>query len=278
MRVGAVAAAAGFALAACGGGGGGGGDESLVQKAQNEGALTIGIKIDQPGIGLKTPDQKFVGFDVDVARYVAKELGVEEANIEFQETPSAQREAAIKRGDVDFIVASYSISDERLQEVDFAGPYFLAHQDLLVRKNDNSIKKAEDLNNKTLCSVKGSTSAQNVRDDFAKKAQLQEVGGYSECLTGLENGTIDALTTDDSILAGYAAEQPGKFKLVGLELSDEYYGIGVRKGDTEGIKAINDAIKKMQDSGEWEKAATKAFGPAEYDFEQPPTVGEMPKG
>lgn len=270
----ALAGAASLALAACGGGDS---DKSLVQRAKDDKSLTIGIKIDQPGIGLQTPGGGYEGFDVDLAKFIAKELGVDEAKIEFKETPSAQRENAIEKGDVDFIVASYSISEERLQKVSFGGPYFLAHQDLLVGADDDTITKPEDLNGKTLCSVKGSTSAQNVNEDFAKEAQLQEVAGYSECLTGIENGTIDALTTDDSILAGYAAQTPGKFKLVGLELSDEFYGVGLRKDDNEGKDAINDAIKKWQDSDEWKKSADKHFGPAEYDYEQPPTIGEMPK-
>ncbi|MEU6644144.1 glutamate ABC transporter substrate-binding protein [Saccharomonospora sp. NPDC046836] len=269
-------AATSFALAACGGGNGGddeaSGGDSLVQRAQDAGSLKIGIKIDQPGIGLQTPDGGYEGFDVDVAKYIAKELGVEEGNIEFVETPSAQRENAIERGDVDFIVASYSITDERKEKVDFAGPYFLAHQDLLVRADDNSITDAESLNGKKLCSVRGSTSAQNVKDDFAQDADLQEYAGYSECLTGLENGAVDALTTDDTILAGYAAQNAGKFKLVGAKLSDENYGVGLRKGDTEGRTAINDAIKKMQDDGSWEAAAETWFGPAGYEVPQPPAI------
>ncbi|MFC4004621.1 glutamate ABC transporter substrate-binding protein [Prauserella oleivorans] len=277
LRVGAVVAATSLALAACGGGGGnGGGDsqnESLVQRAE-QGRLTIGIKIDQPGLGLQTPDGGYEGFDVDVAKYIAKELGVEEGDIEFVETPSAQRENMIQKGDVDFIVASYSITDERKQKVDFAGPYFIAHQDLLVRANDNSIKSAENLNNKKLCSVRGSTSAQNVKNDFAPQADLLEYAGYSQCLNGLESGAVDALTTDDTILAGYAAQNPGKFKLVGANLSDERYGVGLRKGDTEGRQAINNAIRKMQQDGTWKKSAERWFGPAGYKVPEPPAIDQ----
>jgi glutamate transport system substrate-binding protein len=167
--------------------------------------ITVGIKYDQPGLGLKTPDGKFTGFDVDVATYVAKELGYDAKDITFKQAPSAERENLIKNGDVKFVVASYSINDKRKAEVDFAGPYFLAHQDLLVRADDNSITKATDLNSKKLCSVTGSTSAQNLKEKLAPKADLLQQGGYSECLTGLENKSVDALTTDNSILAGYAA-------------------------------------------------------------------------
>ncbi|MFB6715503.1 MULTISPECIES: glutamate ABC transporter substrate-binding protein [unclassified Streptomyces] len=241
--------------------------------------ITIGIKIDQPGIGLKTPDGKYTGFDVDVATYVAKELGYDAKDIVFKETKSADRETAIERGDVKFIAASYSINDERQQKVDFAGPYLLAHQDILVRADDDSIKSPADLNDKKLCSVAGSTSAQNVKDKLAPKAQLQTYGGYSECLTGLENKAIDALTTDDSILAGYASQQSfqGKFKLAGFKMTNENYGIGLKKGDADLKKKINDALTKMVSDGSWDKAVKDNFGPANYKNEPAPKIGNIVK-
>lgn len=241
--------------------------------------ITIGIKIDQPGIGLKTPDGKYTGFDVDVATYVAKELGYDAADITFKETKSADRETAIERGDVKFIAASYSINDKRLAKVDFAGPYLLAHQDILVRADDTSIKSPEDLNNKKLCSVTGSTSAQNIHDTLAPKAQLLEYGGYSECLTGLENKAVDALTTDDSILAGYASQDAnkGKFKLAGFKMTNENYGIGLKKGDADLKKKINDALTKMVSDGSWKKAVDANFGPAGYKNEEAPKIGNIVK-
>ncbi|MFF2963656.1 glutamate ABC transporter substrate-binding protein [Streptomyces sp. NPDC057963] len=241
--------------------------------------ITVGIKIDQPGIGLKTPDGKYTGFDVDVATYVAKELGYDAKDIVFKETKSADRETAIERGDVKFIAASYSINDERLQKVDFAGPYLLAHQDILVRADDDSIKSPADLNNKKLCSVAGSTSAKNVKDKLAPKAQLQTYGGYSECLTGLENKVIDALTTDDSILAGYASQQnfQGKFKLAGFKMTNENYGIGLKKGDADLKKKIDAALTKMVSDGSWDKAVKDNFGPANYKNEPAPKIGNIVK-
>lgn len=270
LRKASMAAAAALTLAltgtACGSGSG------------DDDGLTIGIKYDQPGLGLKTPDGKYEGFDVDVATYIAKEMGVAESDIEWKEAPSADRENLISNGDVDFIAATYSITPERKEKVDFAGPYLMAHQDLLVRKDDNSYKSEKDLNTSDLklCSVTGSTSAQNVKKKFAPKADLQEYGGYSECLTGLENKAADALTTDDSILAGFAAqkEHQGKFKLAGLSLSDEPYGVGLKKGDTKKQKQINDAITKMVKDGSWEKAAKKHFGAANYQYDKAPKITE----
>ncbi|WP_418960628.1 glutamate ABC transporter substrate-binding protein [Streptomyces tritici] len=272
-----LAAAAAVALAlsagACGddggNGGGGGGDGDKI---------TVGIKFDQPGLGLKTPDGTYTGFDVDVATYVAKELGYEPGDIEWKEAKSADRETLLQRGDVDFIAATYSINDERAEKVDFAGPYLLAHQDVLIRADDDTIKTPADLNKKKLCSVTGSTSAQNVKTKLAPQAQLQEYGGYSECLTGLENKAVDALTTDDSILAGYAAQDQfkGKFKLGGFKMSNENYGIGVQKGsDLKG--KINTALEKMVEDGSWETYVKKNFGPADYQNEPAPEIGVVVK-
>lgn len=236
--------------------------------------ITVGIKVDQPGLGLKTPDGKYTGFDVDVATYVAKELGHEPGDINWKEAKSADRETLLQRGDVDFIAATYSITPARSEKVDFAGPYLLAHQDVLIRANDDSIKTPADLNNKKLCSVTGSTSAQNVKTKLAPNAQLQEYGGYSECLTGLQNNVIDALTTDDTILAGYAAQDAfkGKFKLGGFKMSNENYGIGVQKGSA--LKdQINTALAKMVSDGSWDAAVKKNFGPANYQNEPAPKIG-----
>ncbi|MFF0201291.1 glutamate ABC transporter substrate-binding protein [Streptomyces sp. NPDC005017] len=235
--------------------------------------IRIGIKFDQPGLGLKEPGGEFSGFDVDVATYVAKELGYEPDQIEFVETKSADRENALARGDVKFIAATYSITDERKQKVDFAGPYLLAHQDLLV-KAGSDIESGSDLDGGKLCSVAGSTSAQNVKKKIAPKAQLEEYTSYSECLVGLQSGAVDAVTTDDSILAGFAAQKQYKdqFELVGLKLSNENYGIGLKKGDTATLEAVNKALRKMVRDGSWGEAVKGNLG-LTYQYEPAPRIG-----
>ncbi|GAA0916951.1 glutamate ABC transporter substrate-binding protein [Streptomyces thermoalcalitolerans] len=237
--------------------------------------ITIGIKFDQPGLGQKTP-QGYSGFDVDVAKYVAKKLGYSEDQIEWKEAKSSDRETMLQRGDVDFIAATYSITPERDQKVDFAGPYLLAHQDVLIRADDDSIKSPADLNSKKLCSVTGSTSAQNIKNKLAPKANLQNYPTYSACLGGLQNKAIDALTTDDSILAGYAAQEQfkGKFKLAGFKMTNENYGIGVKEGSDLKDK-INKALEEMVADGSWEKAVKANFGPANYKYEPAPKIGEI---
>jgi glutamate transport system substrate-binding protein len=257
-RLGAVAATAVVALglAACGGGGGNG--------AGGGGAFKVGIKFDQPGLGLKEGSD-YKGFDVDVAKYVAKELGHKEGDITFVQAPSAQRETLIKTGQVNMVVATYSITDKRKAEVSFAGPYFIAGQDLLVRADETAITGPETLAGKKLCSVKGSTSAQKVKDKYPG-VQLQEFGTYSECVAALVSKGVDALTTDNTILAGYAAQPQykDKLKVVGKTFSEERYGIGIKKGDKATCEKINAALKKMVDDGSWQKAVDANLGPADF--------------
>jgi len=233
--------------------------------------LTVGIKFDQPGLGLKNPDGTFSGFDVEVAKYVAKQLGVDEANITFKESKSAEREGLIERGEVDYIVATYSITDARKEKVNFAGPYFIAAQDLLVKSDNTDITGPEAMAGKILCSVTGSTSAQKVKDKYAADVALQEYGTYTECVEALRSGAVDAVTTDNVILAGYAAQYPGELKVVGKGFSVENYGIGLKKGDAAGTAAINTAIAKMIADGSWRTALDNTVGPSGFAIPAAPT-------
>ncbi|AZM93866.1 glutamate ABC transporter substrate-binding protein [Streptomyces sp. W1SF4] len=239
-----------------------------------KGTLSIGVAFDQPGVGLREAGGVFSGFDVDVSRYIAKELGYKPEQIEFKRVDTSDRELLLQYNDVKFVAATYSINDKRREKADFAGPYFTAHQDLLVRAGDPTITKAEDLNNKRLCSTVGSTSAQNVKQNLAPKASLLELEGYSECVIALQEGSVDAMTTDNAILAGYAAQKgnTGKFRLVGLNLSNESYGIGIKKGNRELHAKINAALKKMVQDGSWDAAVKKNFGRANFKHEPAPQV------
>ncbi|SDP10406.1 glutamate transport system substrate-binding protein [Pedococcus dokdonensis] len=266
-QIGALTAASVLALglAACGdsakdggtGGGGGGGSK-----------FKVGIKFDQPGMGLKKGND-YTGLDVDVATYVANELGHKAGDIQWVQAPSAQRETLISTGQVDMVVATYSINDKRKATVSFAGPYFIAGQDLLIRADDSSITGPDSLTGKKLCSVTGSTSAENVKKEVPG-VQLQEFGTYSECVAALVSKGVDALTTDNTILAGYASQDQykGKLKVVGKTFSEERYGIGIKKGDTATCDKINTALAKMISSGEWQKAIDKNLGPAGFQVDK----------
>ncbi len=250
------------------------GDSKVLTDAK-DGKLVVGIKFDQPGLGLKQPDGTFAGFDVEVAKYVADKLGVPADGIEFKESKSAEREGLIERGEVDYIVATYSITDTRKEKVNFAGPYFVAAQDLLVKADNTDITGPEAMAGKILCSVSGSTSAQKVKDNYAADVALQEASTYTECVEQLKAGSVDAVTTDNVILAGYAAQAPGELKLVGKGFSTENYGIGLKKGDTAGTEAINQAIQSMIDDGSWKKALDSTVGPSGFTIPAPPTPGSL---
>ncbi|WP_231645890.1 glutamate ABC transporter substrate-binding protein [Mycolicibacterium mengxianglii] len=261
----AVAVALPLTLSACGGDSGGG-------ESGGGDTISIGTKFDQPGLGLKNPDGTMSGFDVDVATYVAGELGYAPDKIEWVESPSAQRENLIQNGQVQFIAATYSITDARKEKVDFAGPYLITGQSLLVRADNADITGPASLeNNKKLCSVSGSTPAQKIKDEYPG-VQLQQYDTYSACIEALKNGAIDAVTTDETILAGYAAQTPGAFKIVGDTFSEEKYGVGLKKDDSELRTKINDALEKMESSGAWKEAFDKNLGPAGITAPQPPAV------
>jgi glutamate transport system substrate-binding protein len=263
-RIAAVALTAALALggAACGGddnGGGGGGPGGIIGKAQNEKKLKIGVKADQPGLGLQTGSQ-YEGFDIEIGKIIAKGLGVEESGIEWVTTVSANREPFIQQGTVDIVVATYTINDERKTKVNFAGPYFIAGQDLLVPVN-STITGPESLAGKRVCSVTGSTPAKRIQTEYPD-AQLQLFDVYSKCVDALNTGAVDAVTTDDIILAGYASQSQfaGKFKVVGKTFSTEPYGIGVKKEDSAGCNKINEILTAASNDGSYKAAWDKTLG------------------
>ncbi|MGW5380057.1 glutamate ABC transporter substrate-binding protein [Nocardia sp. NPDC003999] len=269
LRLGIGAIAVALVAAACGGGS----DPATTADHVRDGKLTIGIKFDQPGLGFREADGSYQGYDVEIAKYVASKLGVRPDGITFKETPSARRETMIMNGEVDFIVATYSITDTRKEKVDFAGPYFVAGQALLVKKETTDITGVESLNgNKKLCSVKGSTPAQYVKDHYAKDVQLVELDTYSQCIEALRRGSVDVVTTDDIILAGFAGQTSGELKLVGNTFTTEKYGIGLKKGDQETRNKINDALEQMVADGSWQKAFEETIGPLRDSTLTPPAV------
>ena len=263
-------------LAACGGSGGGGPNPTPAPVAGAPGGkLTIGIAFDQPGLGLKTGDA-YTGFDVDTAIYIAGALGVTRDNITWKEANSDQRQQLLESGGADLVVSTFSITDERKQVVDFAGPYFVAHQDLLVRRNDTEITGPDRLDGKNLCSVPGTTSAAYVTSHFLGNIKLTEKPRFSDCVTALANSEVDAVTTDDVILAGFAAQPQyqGKLKVVGKGFSDEIYGVGVKKGNSDLVGKVNAALKQYIDDGSWRKSLDTNVRPSGYSIPSPPTVAD----
>ncbi|MEQ4518354.1 glutamate ABC transporter substrate-binding protein [Pseudarthrobacter sp. B907] len=227
--------------------------DSTMAKLSSSGKITIGTKFDQPLFGQKGLDGKPVGFDVEIGKLIAAKLGISADKIEWVETVSANREQFIKQGKVDIIVATYTINDKRKTEVDFAGPYYEAGQALMVNKDNNSIKKPEDVKGKNVCSVTGSTPASTIVEKYG--AVLVPAATYSACLEPLRNKQVEAITTDNVILAGFVNKEPEAFKLASDEtFTKEPYGIGLKKDDKAFRGWINDQLEAFDKDGSYKKA------------------------
>ncbi|MFI5842270.1 glutamate ABC transporter substrate-binding protein [Catenuloplanes sp. NPDC051500] len=278
-RMAAIATAAVLAMsaAACGDGsdnaGGGGSADGIVGKAAS-GKLVIGVKSDQPGLGLQT-GTTYEGFDIEVGKIVAKGLGLDPAKVEWKTTVSANREPFIEQGQVDLVIATYTINDDRKKKVAFGGPYYVAGQDLLVA-TASTITGPADLDGKKVCSVAGSTPAKRIKEEYPKIG-LQEFDSYSKCVQALGTGQVDAVTTDDIILAGYAAqaEYAGKFKVVGKPFSKEPYGIGLKKTDTAGCKKINEILVAAVADGTYKAAWDSTLGKGGTPAPAGPTAADL---
>jgi len=236
-----------------------------------EEGVTIGVKFDQPGIGFLEPGADDPsGFDIEMAKIIAAELGIAPEDIEWKETVSDNREPFLENDTVDMVLASYSITDERRNIVGQAGPYYVTGQQLLVAADDDSISGPEDLEGKKVCSVTGSTSIQTVEEKYG--ADPIPFDTYSDCVTQLQNGSVDAVTTDGAILLGYAAQDPENLKVVGEEFSEERYGVGYSKGDTEFCEFLTDTIEASIEDGTWDEAFQATLGEAGVETPEPPDL------
>lgn len=232
------------------------------------GTITIGTKFDQPLFGLMGPSGVPEGFDVEVGKIIAAKLGIAEDKIEWKESVSANREPFIQNGEVDMVIATYTINDRRKEVVSFAGPYYMAGQSILTLADNDDIESEDDLVGQPVCSVTGSTPAANLE---ALGAELVLTDTYSNCLEPLRNGAVVAVSTDNVILAGLAAQNEGEFKVVGKPFTEEPYGIGVALEDTDFRNWVNDVLEESYDDGSYEAAWDKTAGTV-LEFVAPPAV------
>lgn len=276
----AASAAVLMGLAACGSSAGSSSEPTVAATATFQegttmarlakaGTITVGTKFDQPLFGLKGPDGTPVGFDVEIGKLIAGKLGISADNIKWVETVSANREPFIQNGQVDIVVATYTINDKRKEVVDFAGPYYQAGQDLLVLAgNPDKITGPEDLAGKKVCTVSGSTSEKNIA---AYTTDIIATDTYSNCLGPLRSGEVAAVTTDNVILAGLADQNAGQFEVVDKPFTEEPYGIGLKKGDTEFRTFINDTLEESYADGTWAAAWESTAGKV-LETPTPPAV------
>jgi glutamate transport system substrate-binding protein len=247
-------------------------------RAERRGYFVVGAKEDQPFLGERDPATgAFTGFDIEIARMMSASLGLDPDRIQFRTIASANRETALQNGQVDFYVGTYTINDNRKKLVGFAGPYYMAGQGLLVRKDEEDIKGPEDLAGKRVCSASGSTPYQRIRDDFPE-AELVAYDSYSVCVDNLLTYQVDAVTTDDAILIGYAAKVPEELKVVGEPFSEEPYGIGVPREDDALRFALDDALEERQKNGDWKRAYEATLGLSGVPAPEPPPIDRYPAG
>ncbi|MEV0613988.1 transporter substrate-binding domain-containing protein [Nonomuraea sp. NPDC050404] len=228
------------------------GQESILDKDR----LVIGVRTDLPSVGFRGADGRFEGFDVDVARYLAGQLGKE---FSLLGVLAADREKVLGDGRADLVVATFTIDQERKRRVLFAGPYHISYQDILTRP-DETIKNVRDLSGRRICEVQGANAAKRVVEERQVAARVVPFPDYKQCLQALRSAQVDAVTTNDIILAGLAKQDGSGLRLAGVQFNEQRTGVGLAKGDVPGCEAVNRAITAMYQDGTTEKLLRKWFG------------------
>ncbi|GAA4221011.1 glutamate transport system substrate-binding protein [Streptosporangium album] len=233
---------------------------STMAHVQQRGVLTVGIKFDHPLFGYKDPATgRITGFDAEIARLVARDLTGSESNIRFIETIPRNREDFLRRGVVDVVLATYSITPARRRLVGFTDPYYYAGQDVLVRAGDTAVQDAADMGGKKVCTARGSTSVDRLRSEVPR-AEIVLVDTYTECVTALITGRIDAISTDDTILLGLMIQHPEQVRLLRRPFGREPYGMGIRHEDTAFRDYLNTLIAGYLRDGRWDRAFRDTIG------------------
>ncbi|MFI8993575.1 glutamate ABC transporter substrate-binding protein [Streptomyces sp. NPDC053542] len=247
-------------------------DSPTWQQAKRRGHLVVGVKEDQPYLGERDPSSgAYRGFDIEIAKMLSAALGFDPKTLTYKTIASANRETAVQNGQIDYYVGTYTINDLRKKQVGFAGPYYMAGQSLLVRKDEKDIKGPKDLAGKRVCSAAGSTPYQRIKADYPK-AVLVAYDTYSVCVDNLLTFQVDAVTTDDAILLGYAAKAPDELKLVGKPFSEEPYGVGLPLKDSALRFALDDALEDAEKNGDWKKAYDATLGLSGVPAPKPPRI------
>jgi glutamate transport system substrate-binding protein len=243
-------------------------EDTTMGKIQAAGEIKIGVKFDVPPFGFKNPQtDEIEGFDVDLGKAIADKLGVK-AN--FIEAISDNRIPFLQDATVDLVLSTMTINAERDQEIDFSEPYYIARGRILVPQ-DSDIVGIDDLAGRKVCTALGSTYEETIKEQ-APKADLRLVDSYSECLELVQNGAVDAVSTDDVILTGMIIQDDSLKLTEGEPLTTEPYGAGIKDGDTEFKEFVDGVIEEYKSGGGWAEAYEKWVGQYTGEQQDPPTM------
>lgn len=233
--------------------------DSSMAAIVKRGKLVVGVKFDQPGFGLLDPLTKKVdGFDVAIAKEIAKSMGLKEDQIEFVEAVSKNRIPFLQEDKADLVIATFTITEDRKTQIEFSRPYYQAGQSILVKKENTSIKSAADLAGKKVCTAQGSTPELTLKAKYPT-AELLLLDAYAPCVEAMKSGRVDAVSTDNVILLGFA-DADKSLKLVGGLFTAEPYGIGMKLGKKDFQKFVDDTLAAMFKDGRWDKAYDSFLG------------------
>jgi len=229
-----------------------------LQQAKKRGVLVVGVRNMMPPFGFV--DQKhmaYVGYDVDFATAIANRLGVK---LELR-TSSKPLIPLLQNGDVDLIAGAMTKTAKRQQQIDFSYGYFLTGQKFLAKKS--RIKTLKDLEGQKIGTGKGSSSEQNLKNALPG-ANILTFPGYREAFRSLSLGAIVAISTDEPLLAGLLVSEADKaqYEIPDISISEEVYGLGIRKDDKPFLDLVNQTLLEMEKNGEAAKIFDKWFGPA----------------
>lgn len=253
--------------------------DSTMAKLQQAQKIKIGVPFAQAPFGKANASGVPEGFDIEIAKLLAQGIFGGTASdaakkITFVDTVSANRELFLKDGTVDLVVSTYGITDMRKLYADFAGPYFVAHGDVLVRSDNQTIRVASDLNNKNVCVKKDSVYINAARTQ-APSATLIQKDTIAQCQAALEASEVDAFANDEVILAGLAQAAKTPMRLLAANLTTDNYGIGIRKGDVAFRTYLNERLKHVEDTGDWANAFAATIGKLDVKTPNPPAI-DMP--
>lgn len=233
-----------------------------LNRIRARGRLVVGLDTGSNLFSFRDPNSGvIVGFDADIAREVARDLFGDPDRIEYRSLGSEEREDALIERRVDMVVKTMTITCARLQRVAFSTVYLQAHQRVLAVQ-DSGIESLKDLAGKRVCTIRSTTSLEHIRR-IQPKASILTVPTWADCLVVLQQRQVDAVSTDDSILAGLAAQDPHT-ELVGPSISQEPYGIGIPKGDQDLVRLVNGTLDRIRADGTWSRLYSQwlsALGP-----------------